>query len=128
MTRDMDLVRQILLNLEPLNAHFDKGVTLKVGEGPLAIEEFTNEQIAYHLRIMTEGGLLMREAFGVDGITTRFFGLTWTGHEFVDIVRDSKTWATVKEAGKSTGGAGLEFMKDVALAYLRSKVTEYLGF
>jgi Hypothetical protein (DUF2513) len=56
--RDIDLVREILLRLESLDAGSGAPIPLDVGEGPLEISGYTKKQIAYHLRIMADGGLI----------------------------------------------------------------------
>jgi hypothetical protein len=122
MKRDINLVREILLRLEPLPANFDEPVPLDVGGPPLDIPGYTNEEISYHLRIMAQGDLIGHG--GLDGPNftrvPRFYGLRWEGHEFLDDVRDPDTWdATKKKIGK-VGGASLQIAWDIARAYLRA--------
>jgi len=123
MKRDLNLVREILLRLEPLPANFAEPVPLTIGEPPLDIPDYTNEQIAYHIRIMTEGGFVYH--FGLQGQPPlhipQFGGLTWTGHEFLDDVRDPDTWeATKKKLSKFGGAASLQIMLEIARAYVRT--------
>jgi hypothetical protein len=58
MKRDLSLVREILLRLEPLSATPDQPAPLNVGKPPLDIPDYTDEEIVYHLRIMEDGGLI----------------------------------------------------------------------
>jgi Hypothetical protein (DUF2513) len=58
MKRDLSLVREILLRLEPLSANPDQSVALNIGKPPLDIPNYTDEQIVYHIRIMEDGGLI----------------------------------------------------------------------
>jgi len=55
MKRDLDLVREILLKLEPLPAHFGNPIPLTVGQQPLVFKDRSTDEIAYHIRIMTQG-------------------------------------------------------------------------
>jgi hypothetical protein len=84
MKLDINLVREILLRLEPLSANYDEPIPLTVGDPPLDIPDYTNKQIVYHIRIMTDGGLINHTGLtGPDGIRiARFLGLSWNGHEF----------------------------------------------
>jgi len=61
MKRDLNLVREILLRLEPLSATTDHVEPLNIGQPPLDIPGYTDEEIAYHIRIMADGGLIQYE-------------------------------------------------------------------
>lgn len=119
MKRDLNLVRDILLRLEPLPAHFDNKVTLKVGEGPLDIPNFTPDEIAYHIRIMAQGDLISHGGIRDDG-TFHYGGLRWMGHEFVDDVRNPEAWDDTMKKMEKYGGAGLSVAWELAKAYLRT--------
>src|SRR5947209_4614162 len=105
MKRDLNLVREILLRLEPTPAHFDNPILIKIGETPLEIPGYTNEEIAYHLRIMAQGDLISHGGIDPDGLSLRnFTGLRWMGHEFVDDVRNPEAWKDTMEKTKKYGG------------------------
>jgi hypothetical protein len=120
LKRDLELVREILLRLEPLDAHYAHPVPLKIGEGPLKIDGYSNEAIAYHLRIMTEGGLIANNGIMDDNLTLPgYLGFNWLGHEFLDDVRDPKRWETLKGTANKLGGVGMGVLMDLAKAYAR---------
>jgi len=123
MQRDMNLVRELLLRLEPLSAHFDNPLPLDVGKPPLDIPGYTNEQIAYHIRIMAQGDLIAYSGLsGQDGMRiSRFLGLSWMGHEFIDDVHDPDTWDDTKKKIGKIGGASFQVIWEIAKAYMRSK-------
>src|SRR5262249_38448545 len=58
MRRDMNLVREILIRLEPLKVHAGKPQDVGIGKPPLDIDGYSQEQIAYHLRLMSQGDLI----------------------------------------------------------------------
>ena len=132
MKRDLNLVREILLRLEPLSATPDQPVPIDIGKPPLDIPDYTDEQIVYHIRIMEDGGLISYSS----GITTpglgallapgvrfrlpRFNGLRWQGHEFLDDVRDPKTWEATKKTFSKVGDVSLQVAWEIARAYLRT--------
>jgi hypothetical protein len=96
-------------------------MTLKIGEGPLAIPGYTNEQIEYHLYIMGQGDLFSYGGIADDRVSVQNFGgLRWRGHEFLDDVRNPEAWADTMGKVEKYGGAGLEVAWELAKAYMRS--------
>jgi Hypothetical protein (DUF2513) len=126
LERDLDLVRDILLKLEPLHAHFDNPIPLTVGEEPLVFKGRSTDEIAYQIRIMTQGDLISMSGIDANGHIAHYYGFRWFGHEFLDDVRDPKTWRKVKERVKRIGGAGLglswEIAKEIAKAEIKTKL------
>jgi hypothetical protein len=121
MKRDMNLVREILLRLEPLATHPFEPMRLTIGESPLDISGYTNEQIIHHIVLMADGDLLKYGGFsGDDNRHLRFIGLSWKGHEFLDDVRNPKTWDETKKRLDKIGGGSLELAWEIAKAYLRT--------
>ena len=129
MKRDMDLVREILLALEPLPVNFDNPMPLQVGVEPLIFNGRTNEEIAYHIRIMTQGDLISMGGIGDDGVTIRkYYGFRWHGHEFIDDVRDPKAWAAAKEGARRVGSGSLGFLWEIAKGIAKHELSAKLGF
>ena len=82
MQRNMDLVRMILMRIESNPS----------GGAPndLGIKSFSSEEIGYHAHIMMQEGLI--EGINVttmqsNGPEALPKGLTWKGHEFLDLAR-----------------------------------------
>ena len=105
MTRDMDLIREILFAVEKRNPS-DSWAEVR-------IEGHSQQEISYHLLLLKDAGLL--EAAVLQSQTelhvqpTR---LTWSGHEFIDSARSSKVWEGAKTfALKTTGTLTLEGLK-----------------
>ncbi len=122
MKLDMILVREILLRLEPLPNHFDNTEAVKIGEGPLKIDGYSKDQIAYHLRLMAQGDLISHGGITPDNETMRSFGgLRWQGHNFINDVRNPDTWDDTKKKIGKVGGVSLEIAWEFAKQYLRSK-------
>lgn len=124
MKRDLELVRAILLALEPLPATFANHVSLKIGEAPLAFSGRTKEEIAYHIRIMTEGDLISMFPIGDDGVTIeKYTGFRWRGHEFLDDIRDDAHWRKARDVGSGSLG----FMWDVVKSIAKHEIATKLG-
>lgn len=109
--RDNDLVRDILLRVESADG--------PVELSDLGIDAYAPQEVAYHVELLNEAGYLEAVfAFG-DGVTQDAFisRLTWSGHEFLDAVRDDSTWSRTKSTiTDAVGSASLEVVKAVATA------------
>ena len=105
MKRDMDLVREILLNVEALP--FDGGFH------DITIDGHTNEEITYHVMLLDEAGFIeAQDLTTMDGICWKPKRLTYAGHEFLDAARSDTVWQKAKAwTLKSTGTLTLEGLK-----------------
>ena len=103
MKRNMDLARQILLEIEKqpfTNAYIEFN----------NIGDYTTEEISYHVMILGEAELLVPvHTFGTYWETTR---LTWEGHEFLAAARDDTRWKKACSMMLEKGG-------DIALGVLK---------
>jgi DNA-binding Lrp family transcriptional regulator len=123
MKRDMDLVREILMEIE-------KGGPSTLGE--VHIEGYSSEEVSYHVRLMGEAGLI--EASGTqinagpnaspDAIEWEQVRLTWAGHEFLDASRNDTMWAKAKDKVLSTTGTlTLDALKMALGALIKQALT-----
>jgi hypothetical protein len=105
MKRDMDLIREILIECEKQDG--------APGLMKIAIEGHSDHEINYHLSLLNEAGLIEARALG-HGPTAivQPLRLTWNGHEFLSAARSSKVWDAAKEFTlKTTGTLTLEALK-----------------
>lgn len=121
MKRDMDLVRNILLEIE----NKDKGDGRWI---EILIPEVDDKTLQEHLFLMFRSGLIE----GNDGSTmsSREFlpkRLTWTGHDFIDSVRDPEIWRKTKESANAAGGFTLELLGDIAKGLLKTQIKRLSG-
>jgi hypothetical protein len=113
--RDMNLVRNLLLTIED-KEQMD-GTRDFMFENPeqLGISGFSTEEVAYHIRLLIEGGY-------VNGAITLAVPmqiircLTNQGHDFVDTIRDQGIWAKVKKRLAGLPSAPLSVIMQIALA------------
>ena len=111
MTRDMELVRKLLVFFEE-----------KPGPGHVEVPQidgYDPTTIKYHLVLLHDAGLLrcepVRSSTSDRVIYVLPFELTWQGHEFLGKVRDEGVWARVKSIIASKGGAlTFDVVSDVA--------------
>ena len=81
MKRDARLVRIILLRAE--KAEYPDG------EADLNVSGHTFDKVSYHVKIMAEAGLIEAHVAEFDGsVGSVVLGLTWRGHEFLELARD----------------------------------------
>ncbi len=116
MKRDMDLIKTILLYLEE-NARPDQWIR------GLNVEGYTEDQVYYHIKLLTETGLIEGRDAGIDQYFMWYAStLTWEGHEFLDSIRNEAVWNKIQEIVKEKGGSiSMEVLKSLAI-----KVSESL--
>jgi Hypothetical protein (DUF2513) len=122
MKRDMDLVRELLLKLEaePLD-----GDLYSVDPDGFGISDRTHEEIAYHMVLLIDGGLLDGERDLSGMFVAR--KLTWGGHDFLDSVRDPKIWRMTKEHAKKAGGFTIEILAGIAKGIIKDNLIRIAG-
>lgn len=116
MKRDMDLVRQILLQVEK-NTDPNELIDPKV-------EGRSETEISYHVMLAADAGLLEardRTAIGVFRWSASY--LTWAGHEFVDAARDDAVWQEAKKIADTSGeGVSFEVLKKILLESAEKRI------
>ena len=100
MKRDLDLARQLLLDIENRGADCSVGVLRTGGNHE------TSERIRYHLRLLIDAGLLKEIDRTAEGIPC--VRLTNQGHELLELSGDESRWREAKLVCKErTGGLSL---------------------
>ncbi|MEO0557065.1 MAG: DUF2513 domain-containing protein [Bacteroidota bacterium] len=98
MKRDMDLIRDLLLDLEAREE--PRAISIPKLEG------YSPQQIAYHLGLLKQAGLIeavaIRDRNGAGWLPE---SITWEGHEFLAAAKDEKHWGKAKRLVKDKGGA-----------------------
>ena len=111
MKRDMDLVKQILLEAEDLD-------TPKLD---LPIEGYDQIVVNEHVYLCTQAGLIeatiLRDQDGraAQVITSR---LTWQGHEFLQLARNNALWNKAKSNFKDKA---VNFSFEMLFLYLKQE-------
>lgn len=118
MKRDMDLVRQMLLEIEK---HPYTGDWVE-----LAIDGSSPEEITYHVILLHEAGLIEADDVStMSNIEWRPKRPTWQGHEFLDAARDDTRWSKAKDAMGKVGGFVFEIGKQVLLELIKSDLKQH---
>jgi len=116
MKRNMDLIRDILLEIEKQP---DRHTWFS-----LAFEGFSLQEIDHHLLLLQDARFIHLTRKTSSGEDTVFSGrLTWQGHEFLEAIRPDERWERLKAAMAEAGG----FVTDVAMALVISWMKAELG-
>jgi hypothetical protein len=125
MTRDMDLIRKIVLEIEAR-----KGVEPR----PLTIEGVDPIVLLRHLEMMHKAGLLEAQVFYSDSADNLpdimdVTDLSWEGHDFAAVVKNENIWGKMKAVFPAAELAGmpLSVIKDVGIALLKDWAKTRLG-
>jgi hypothetical protein len=127
MTRDLGLIRELLLKLEPLSgSHVWQHIL--PNDPRIQLEGHSPDEIEYHLQLLMEQGFVEQPLSGaMEGIM--FKRLTWAGHDYLDAVRDPKVWRKTKEATDKVGSWTFEIVKGLAKSIIKSELQKHgLGF
>lgn len=125
MKRDMDLLRLLLLKLEALDED-GQNIYLFDNSEEFEIDGFTWEQIVYHFDLAVEARMVDQGGRGaMEGFMFR--RLTWSGHDFVDAVRDDDIWKKTRQGATAAGGFSVELLKDLAKGFIRKKISDHTG-
>lgn len=115
MKRDWDTIRRILLAVEALP-------TMDCQIDSTNLHPIDPEEAAYHMRILIESGLLVgacREAIGPSYCFAH--RLTWSGHEFLDAIREESVWQKIKLSARKQGiSLSVELIREISMTIFRS--------
>lgn len=119
----MDLVRDLLLQIE----EFDQGLG---GDVEIEAAGLEPQVVAEHLRLLIEARLIEGDTvpddqYAFDHIVP--IRLTWSGHDFLESVRDPEIWKKTKEGALSAKGFTLDLLQDLAKGFLKKQIEERTG-
>jgi len=121
MKRDMDLVREILLFSEK-NCPDGKSIRVSAENFETSI---SNEQLYAHIQMLERVNLVKDEDKAMSYI---YLGdLTWSGHEFLDSVRDPKIWKETKETAAKVGSFSIDILTEIAKGLIKTKIAKHTG-
>ncbi|MCG7375236.1 DUF2513 domain-containing protein [Pseudomonas luteola] len=127
MKRSMDLIRELLLRLEGISVDGTSYYILDPSDKELQVEGFSSDQIGYHLSLLREAGLIDPPSGGTLAGGIDFRRLTWSGHDFLDSIRDPEVWDKTKQGAKAAGGFTLDLLKDLAKGLIKKKIQDHTG-
>ena len=119
--RDMELVRAMLLFVEGQERRGDQTVQ------PIAMPGWSIEELAYHRDLLIDAGYLEATSmeiadFDSSEVFVTVTGLTWQGHDLLDLMRDERSWRRALLEKPEVRNMPLEVVK----AVLTSVVTRLM--
>ncbi len=81
------LIRKLLLYIEEQKGQFHSE--------DIKINGFDSDTINYHLKILFENNLITAIEIATNNRILYFYiitGMTWTGHELIDTIRNDNVW------------------------------------
>ncbi|MBB6262099.1 hypothetical protein FHS77_002667 [Paenochrobactrum gallinarii] len=125
LTRDMDTVRNLLLDIEKGHTRFTviSQSTAEILYMPEAsnLSEDEAQKLEYHLTLLEQAGFItVRSKSGGGQWVVEL--ITWQGHDFLETIRDPIIWDKTKDGAKKVGSLSLEVITDIAKGYIRKKV------
>ncbi|NCF27594.1 MAG: DUF2513 domain-containing protein [Gammaproteobacteria bacterium] len=115
MKRNMQLIRMVMLAAEKNKDPYEL-VDPK-------FEGHNETEISYHIALLDDAGLLHGQDRSAIGVFRWSAGaLSWTGHEFVEAVRDEAVWKEALDiAGNSDNGAVFEVLQKALIQVLEKR-------
>lgn len=117
----MDLIREVLLAVEAHSKPYEMMQDLKV-------PGFEDLSVNYHVELLNNAGLLIAHERQAIGLYEWYpIALTWTGHDFLDSVRDPEMWKKTKDGALQAGGWTFDLLKDLAKGLAKKKIEDLTG-
>ena len=123
MQRDLDLVKDILLVIEADPKYDGTHEFCYQTSEEFGIHEHSTEEVAYHLALLIEAGFVKGAVVPKFVPLHTIRALTWSGHEFLDNIRDRGIWEKTKERVKGLSSVGL----NVIAALAEAEVKKHFG-
>lgn len=115
MRRDWEVIREILFKLEELG-------TTRSNLRHDQVEGHPPDVVAYHMRLLGEANLIKVTCNPAQNkLICTANSMTWTGHEFLDHIRQDSVWNKVKHKANEHGvDLTLEVIGKLAKEFLNS--------
>ena len=113
MKRDMDLIRDLLMQIEDGLEAFD-------------YDEYDgdSDELDYHLQLMSDAGLAEFDFLMSAALVRK---ITWRGHDFLDSIRDPEIWQKTKDGASAAGGFTVELLGELAKGLIKTKIKHHTG-
>jgi hypothetical protein len=128
MKRDMDTIRDILLEIESDKQFFsilteDEAKILEVYDCEIVSPE-QSKIIEHHLKLLDDASLIKGLCHRGGGYNVE--RLTMKGHNFLDDIRDPKIWKNTKSIAQKTGSYSISVIMEIAKNLAITTAKSYL--
>jgi hypothetical protein len=123
MTRDMELIRQILVEIQSRKNLYQKSVK---------IDDVDSVILGRHVEMLFEAHMIdgMPIGIGFEGYRDILVSdLTWQGHDFIAVLQNAGVWSKIKQSFSAAELAGMPIsvVKDVGLGLLKEWAKKKVG-
>lgn len=128
MELNKDCVRDVLLSCEELLKMDEEGYMNSLSHEELeqVLPNYKTEDIIYTVVKLKEAGFLdvkVTRASGNILVDLRIYDITFTGHEFLNDIRDDNNWKKVKEIAKSVGAFSINMIAQIAVGVIQTNIS-----
>lgn len=128
MELNKDCVRDVLLSCEELLKMDEEGYMNSLSHEELeqVLPNYKTEDIIYTVVKLQEAGFLdvkVTRASGNILVDVRINDITFTGHEFMNDIRDDDNWKKVKEIAKSVGAFSINMIAQIAVGVIQTNIS-----
>lgn len=123
MKLNKDCIRQILLATEK-NNYVEASLTPSTYRNSFNLSEYNEGEIAYCIARLGEGNFLNVTTHKDSYDRTHYVvnSLTYSGHEFLDTIRDDNIWKETKEVASKVSGVSIPLILDIAKSLIEKNV------
>lgn len=123
MTRDMELIRKIVVEIQSRK---------EAQYGPVTLSPYDEAVVARHLELMMDAGLIEAQKVLGSEMAYPFVvvkDLTWSGHDFASALANENVWGKIKKTFSPSDLAAMPLgvIKDVSVALLAQWAKAQLG-
>lgn len=128
MELNKDCVRDVLLSCEELLKMDEEGYMNSLSHEELeqVLPNYKTEDIIYTVVKLKEAGFLdvkVTRASGNILVDVRINDITFTGHEFLNDIRDDDNWKKVKDIAKSVGAFSINMIAQIAVGVIQTNIS-----
>ena len=128
MELNKDCVRDVLLGCEEMLKMDEEGYMNSLSHEELeqVLPNYKTEDIIYTVVKLKEAGFLdvkVTRASGNILVDVRINDITFTGHEFLNDIRDDNNWKQVKEIAKSVGAFSINMIAQIAVGVIQTNIS-----
>ena len=130
MKRDLDIVRDILLQVEKSDGYLTINDLFDIRDKQEGCK-YTDNEIVYHVELLFAQGFIdgnIRRDMNGDITDSSIDGLTWDGADYLESMRDSRVWNKAKSTiKKAVGSTTFDVVKQTCTLVATQMVKSNLG-
>ena len=130
MKRDLDIVRDILLQVEKSDGYLTINDLFDIRDKQKDCK-YTDKEIVYHVELLFAQGFIdgnIRRDMNGDITDSSIDGLTWDGADYLESMRDSRVWNKAKSTiKKAVGSTTFDVVKQTCTLVATQMIKSNLG-